>query len=46
MKTRKSIFSLDIRDDHTCGNVPAFQTEEMIADSSQGFLIAKEARHV
>lgn len=45
MKTRKSIFSLDIRDDHTCGNVPAFQTEEMIA-GNQGFLIASEARHV
>jgi hypothetical protein len=45
MKTRKSIFSLDIRDDHTCGNVPAFQVDEMIA-GSQGFLIVREARHV
>ena len=45
MKTKKSMFSLDIRDDHTCGNVPAFQTEEMAADS-QGFLIVGEARHV
>ncbi len=45
MKTRKSIFSLDIRDDHTCGNVPTFQTAEMAA-GSQRFLIAKEARHV
>jgi hypothetical protein len=45
MKTRKSIFSLDMRDDHTCGNVPAFQTEEMAA-ASQHLLIAMEARHV
>lgn len=45
MKTRKSIYSLDIRDDHTCGNVPAFQTEEMIA-GNQGFIIAREARYV
>jgi len=45
MKTRKSIFSLNIRDDHTCCNVPAFQVEEMAADS-QGFLIVGEARYV
>lgn len=45
MKSRKSIFSLDIRDDHTCGNVPAFQTEAMAA-ASQCFRIAREARHV
>ncbi len=45
MKTRKSIFSLDIRDDHTCGNVPAFQTEEM-ASGSKRFRIAREARYV
>jgi hypothetical protein len=45
MKTRKSIFSPDIRDDHACGNVSAFQTEEMIA-GNQGFIIAREARHV
>lgn len=45
MKTRKSILSLDIRDDHTCGNVLAFQAEEMAA-GSQRFVIAREARNV
>lgn len=42
MKHRKSIFSLDVRDDRTCGGVPAFQVEEMAADS-QGILIVGEA---
>lgn len=45
MNTRKSIFNLDIRDDHTCFNVPEFQTEEMAA-GSQRFRIPREARHV
>jgi len=45
MKTRKIIFSLDIRGEHTCGTVPTFQTEEMAADR-QRFCIAREARHV
>ena len=45
MKNRKSIFSLDVRDDHTCGSVPVFQVKEIAADG-QGFLIVGEARHV
>jgi hypothetical protein len=47
MKTRRSIFSLDIiHDSQACGMPAAQQAEQMIAGSSQGFLIAREAGHV
>ncbi|ETD37993.1 hypothetical protein U724_19920 [Pseudomonas chlororaphis subsp. aurantiaca PB-St2] len=45
MNTKKRIFSLNIRNDRTCGNVFAFLVEK-VAAGDQDFFIARRAKHV